>query len=288
MRILAASAAIGAAVAVSASVGAGASPRMTGACAKANLPLVKAGKLTIGTDNPAYPPWFGGAPKGSWKISDPNSGKGFESATAYAVAKTLGFARGEVRWIYVPFAKSYAPGKKAFDLDINEISYTPARAKVVEFSDSYYDVNQALVVRKGTPIARAHSIAALRKYKLGVQIGTTSYDTIVKQIKPAQKPAVYDTNDKVVFALKTKRIDGLVVDLPTAFYVTAVQVPNSTIQGQFPNVGRTPEHFGMVFQKGNPLRGCVNKALAALKANGTLREIQQTWLSRVVGVPVLR
>jgi polar amino acid transport system substrate-binding protein len=288
MRVVALSAALGATAALSLTGGAGASPRLTGACAKANLQLVHAGKLTVGTDNPAYPPWFGGAPKGPWKISDPNSGKGFESATVYAVAKTLGFARGEVQWMYVPFAKSYAPGKKSFDLDINEISYTPARAKVVDFSNSYYDVHQSLVVRKGTPIARAHSIAAVRSYKLGVAIGTTSYDTIVKQIKPTQKPAVYDTNDKAVFALKTKRIDGLVVDLPTAFYVTAVQVPNSTILGTFPNIGKTPEHFGMVFQKGNPLRGCVNKALAALKANGTLRKIQQTWLSRVVGVPALR
>src|SRR5207249_8042441 len=134
----------------------------------------------------------------------------------------------------VTFSKSYAPGKKSIDFDVNEISYTPERAKVVSFSDSYYDVHQSIVVRKGTPIASVHSIAGLRKYKLGVQIGTTSYNTIVKQIEPSTKPAVYDTNDKAVFALKSKQVDGLVVDLPTAFYVTAVQVPNPTILGTFP------------------------------------------------------
>jgi polar amino acid transport system substrate-binding protein len=258
-------------------------------CSKADLNTVSSGKLTVGTDNPAYPPWYGGnPPKGSkWKISDPNSGKGFESAVAFAVAKQLGFARADVTWKYVPFARSYAPGKKAFDFDINQISYSPARAKVVDFSNSYYDVNQAIVVLKGTKIASAHSLAALRGYKFGVQIGTTSYSAVLKQIKPSSKPAVYDTNDKAVFALKTKQIDALVVDLPTAFYVTAVQVPKGTILGQLPTAPGG-EHFGMVFQKGSPLTACVNAALNRLKATGALKTIQSTWLSKAVGAPVLR
>jgi polar amino acid transport system substrate-binding protein len=263
-----------------------ATPSRTAATCSAKT--VSAGKITVGTDNPAFPPWFGGNPHSPWKVSDPRSGKGFESAVAYAVAKQVGYGPAQVQWVYTPFNKSYAPGPKSFDFDINEISYTPDRAKVVDFSDSYYDVVQAIVVRKGTPIATVRSIGGLRKYKLGVQIGTTSYNTIVKQIRPSSQPAVYDTNDKAVFALKTKQIDALVVDLPTAFYVTAVQVPNSKILGQFPNIGKNPEHFGMVFQKGNPLRACVNKALAALRASGALKRIQQTWLSKVVGVPVLK
>jgi polar amino acid transport system substrate-binding protein len=258
-------------------------------CAKADLATVNGGKLTIGTDNPAYPPWYaGGTPKGSkWKINDPATGKGFESAVAYAVAKQLGFGRGEVTWAYVPFAKSFAPGKKSFDFDINQISFDPKRAKVVDFSSSYYDVSQAIVVNKGSKIASVRTLAGLHGFKFGVQIGTTSYRAIVNQIKPSSKPAVYDTNDKAVFALKTKQIDALVVDLPTAFYVTAVQVPNGKILGQLP-ARPGGEHFGMVLQKGSPLTPCVNKALAALKANGTLKKIQATWLSKVVGVPVLK
>ena len=260
----------------------------TASCAKADLQTVTDGKLTVGTDNPAFPPWFGGTPpKGSkWKVGDPTSGKGFESAVAFAVAKQLGFAKGDVVWTYVPFQKSYAPGPKSFDFDINQISYTPARAKVVDFSNSYYDVNQAVVVNKGTPIASVRSIAGLRKYKLGVQLGTTSYNAIVNVIKPSSKPAVYDTNDKAVFSLKSKQIDGLVVDLPTAFYVTAVQVPNGKILGQLAT--KTGEHFGMVLKKGSPLTACVNQALAKLKANGTLKAIQTLWLSKVVAAPVLR
>jgi len=253
------------------------------------LNLVNHGQLTVGTDNPDYPPWFGGTPaKGSkWKLSDPTSGKGFESAVAYAVGQYLGFARSDVEWIYTPFNKSFAPGKKAFDFDINEISYSPARAKVVTFSASYYDVNQSIVVNKGTSIAGVRSIAGLRKYKLGAQLGTTSYQYIVDRIKPSSKPSVYPKNDAAVQGLKNKQIDGLVVDLPTAFYVTAVQVPNSKILGQFP----TPaggEHFGMVFQKGNPLVTCVNQALANLKKTGQLKQIQQKWLAKATGAPVLR
>jgi polar amino acid transport system substrate-binding protein len=262
---------------------------VTASCSKAALSTVSNGKLTVGTDNPAYPPWYaGGSPKGSkWKINDPATGKGFESAVAYAVAGQLGFTRAQVTWAYVPFNKSFAPGKKSFDLDINQISYTPQRAKVVDFSNSYYDVNQAVVVLKGSKIASVHTLAGLRGFKFGVQIGTTSYNSITQQIKPSSRPAVYDTNDKAVFALKTKQIDALVVDLPTAFYVTAVQVPNGKILGQLP-AKPGGEHFGMVLQKGSPLTACVNGALAKLKANGTLKKIQATWLSRVVGAPVLR
>ncbi len=289
MRLVALLAMTTAAVALAATMSAGAAPPNGGPCAKANLQLVSDGKLTIGTDNPAFPPWFGGGvPKGSkWKVNDPNTGKGFESAVAYAVAKQLGFAKADVQWSYVPFNKAFAPGKKSFDFDINQISYTPVRAKVVAFSASYYDVNQAIVVLKGRPIASVKSVAGLRKYKLAAQLGTTSYQYIIKNIKPTTKPAVYDSNDKAVFALKNKQIDGLVVDLPTSFYVTAVQIPNSKILGQFPSVGGQ-ERFGMVFEKGNSLVSCVNNALAGLKANGTLKQIQQTWLSRAAGAPVLK
>ena len=251
----------------------------------ASCPTISSGTLTIGTDNPAYPPWFGGNEGHKWKISDPYSGKGYESAVAYAVAKQLGFPRAKVKWVYVPFNKSFAPGKKSFDFDITQISYAPERAKVVDFSDSYYDVNQAIVVRNGTPIAKVRSVAGLKPYRLAAQLGTTSLQFIRSKIKP-KSLRVYGTNDKAVFALKNKLVDGVVVDLPTAFYVTAVQVPNSKILGQFAST--TGEHFGMVFQKGNPLRACVNRALATMKRNGTLKNIKSTWLSKVVSVPVLK
>jgi polar amino acid transport system substrate-binding protein len=254
-------------------------------CDKGSLNLVHAGQLTAGTDNPAFPPWFGGNEKAPWKVSDPYSGQGYESAVAYAVAKQLGFAKSEVKWIVVPFNTSFAPGAKKFDFDINQISYVPARANAVDFSDSYYDVNQALVVIKGTPIASATSVAALKPYKFGAQLGTTSYNYINNNIKPSKKPAVFDTNDAAVAALKNKQIDGLVVDLPTAFYVTAVQVPKGKILGQFPTVG-TPEHFGMVFEKGNSLVSCVNDALAKLRADGTLTSLQSKWLQ--ADAPVLK
>jgi polar amino acid transport system substrate-binding protein len=285
MRKLLVLAVVAATVPVGLALGKPSRPVLTGVCAKANLKLVHTGQLTIGTDNPAYPPWYGGKAGHGWKISDPYSGKGYESAVAYAVARELGFTNAQVKWTYVPFAKSYAPGKKSFDFDINQISYGADRAKVVDFSASYYDDKQSIVVRKGTAIAKVHSIAGLRPFTISVQLGTTSYQFVKSHIKPAGIK-VYNTNDKAVFALKNKVVDGVVVDLPTAFYVTAVQVPDSKILGQF--ASKTGEHFGMVFQKGNSLVACVNKALAAIKANGTLRKIDRTWLSKVVGVPVLK
>jgi polar amino acid transport system substrate-binding protein len=253
------------------------------------LNLVAPGTLTIGTDNPAYPPWYaGGTPKGSpWKLNDPDTGKGFEPAVAYAVAKQLGFTATQVKWVYVPFNLSYAPGRKKFDFDINQISYTAARAKAVSFSASYYDVNQAIVVLKGTKIASVHTVAGLRPFKLGAQLGTTSYAYITNVIKPAQKPSVFPQNATAVEELKNKQIDGLVVDLPTAFYVSSAQVPNSKVLGQFPSASGG-EHFGMVFAKGNPLVGCVNGALANLKKSGALQRIQQQWLAKATGAPVLK
>src|SRR4051812_40662669 len=256
----------------------------------ASCPTVTDGQLTIGTDNPAFPPWYAGGTKSSkWKINDPATGKGYESAVAYAIAGKLGYAKSKVSWTYVPFNRSFAPGPKSFDFDINQISYTPARAKVVAFSKSYYDVNQAIVVNKGAKIATVRSVAGLHSYKIGAQLGTTSYQFIKSRIKPSQTPSVPSSNAAAVLLLKNKQIDGLVVDLPTAFYVTAVQVPNSKILGQFENTaGQTTDRFGVVLQKGNPLTACVNKAITTLRSNGTLKKLQQTWLAKATGAPILK
>jgi polar amino acid transport system substrate-binding protein len=284
-RILLATAALAALVA--AVLGTTASARTSAVAA--SCPTVHSGQLTIGTDNPAYPPWYAGGTHSSfWKINDPATGKGYESAVAYAIAKKLGYSRSQVKWTWVPFDKSFAPGSKSFDFDINQISYTPARAKVVSFSVSYYDVNQALVVNEGTKIASVHSVAGLKSFKLGAQLGTTSYGFIKSVIKPSQQPAVYPTNAGAVLALKNKQIDGLMVDLPTAFYVTAVQVPKSKILGQFENHGKVTDHFGVVLGKGNALTACVNRAINGLRANGTLKKLQQQWLAKATGAPILK
>ena len=273
----------------------GASPATTGAaveqpdpCAKEELTLVNAGGLTIGTDNPAFPPWFeGGTPEGSeWEINDPATGEGFESAVAYAVAEQLGFTEDEVEWTVVPFNQSFRPGPKDFDFDINQISYVEARDRAVDFSDSYYDVNQAVVTLQSSDFAEAGSIEDLQGAKLGAPVGTTSYDYIVENIQPGEDPAVYDTLNDAVSGLQNRQVDGVVVDLPTAFFITAVQVPNGTIVGQFPSVGGQ-EYFGMVFEEENPLRDCVNEALTALREDGTLDSIQQEWLADKTDAPVL-
>ncbi len=259
------------------------------ACARDNLALVSAGKLTIGTDNPAYPPYFDPDPADpSWELGNPTNGKGFESAVAYAVAGKLGFAKDQVTWVAVKFDNAYAPGPKTFDFDINQVSYKPERAQTADLSDGYYFLNQSLVALKGTPIAAAKSVAELASYRFGAQAGTTSYDTIVNVVKPTKEPRVYDSNDAAIEALKTKQIDGLVVDLPTAFFVTAVQVDNGVIVGQFPPTGGEQEHFSLVLTKDSPLTACVNKALAALKSDGTLDQITKEWLADKANAPVLQ
>ena len=240
------------------------------ACAKENLTLKTAGTLTIGTDSPAYPPYF--------VDDDPSNGKGFESAVAYAVASGLGFTPEEVKWEVVPFNSSYAPGEKSFDFDINQISITPERAEAVDFSDGYYTVNQAVVALNDSPIAKAASLKELKDAKLGAQVGTTSLAFINEFVSPSEKPFVYNDTNDAKSALQNGQINGIVVDLPTAYYITAAEIENSKIVGQF-KAQEGGEQFGLLFEKGNPLVGCVNQVLADLTASGELQKIQDEWLA---------
>jgi len=258
-------------------------------CSQGSVETMTDGRLTIGTDNPAFDPWFGGGtPEGSdWEFNDPSTGEGFESAVAYAVADQLGFAKGDVDWVVVPFNNSFKPGEKNFDFDINQISVTEERDRAVDFSDSYYEVSQALVGLAGTPITKVTTLADLADYQLGAQVGTTSLDYIQDTIKPTKEARVYDTSNDVVAALNGKQIDGIVVDLPTAFYlVGAGEVKNGSVVGQFAPTGGQ-EHFGMLFPEGSPLRDCVNDALTTLRDDGTLADLQQQWLSEKTSAPVI-
>ncbi|GAA2844069.1 ABC transporter substrate-binding protein [Streptosporangium fragile] len=250
------------------------------ACAKDKLALKTPGKLTIGTDKPAYEPWF--------KDDDPANGKGFESAVAYAVAGRLGFAPADVTWATVKFDSAFAPGAKQFDFDLNQVSVTPDRAKVVDFSKGYYTVKQAVVALDGSKVASATDLATLKDAKIGVQVGTTSLQAVKDVIKPTAEPNVYNEQIDAINALKNKQVDAIVVDLPTAFYVTAAQVENSKIVGQFGTASGEPEVFGAVFEKGSPLVGCVNKAIDELTASGELAKIETEWLGSAAGAPELK
>ncbi|CUR54931.1 Amino acid ABC transporter substrate-binding protein, PAAT family [metagenome] len=247
-------------------------------CATDQLALLTAGTLTIATDSPAYEPWF--------VDDDPTNGKGFESAVAYAVAEQLGLEAADVTWVKVPFNKSYAPGEKAFDFDINQISITPPRQKVVDFSDGYYSAAQAVITLK-TTADKAGSLADLAGLRLGAQTGTTSLTAIREDIQPSQDPLVFNDTNAAKQALLNGQVDAIVTDLPTAFYITAVEIPKSTITGQFSPSG-DPEEFGLLMGKGSELLPCVNEAVSALKDDGTLAELEQKWLSDVVDVPVLQ
>jgi polar amino acid transport system substrate-binding protein len=287
MLIAAAVAALGTGLAACGSTNAGSGVTSSGSTASAaaasctyagvQKELYTKGALTVGTDKPAYPPWF--------EDNNPANGKGYESAVAYAVAKQLGFKSSQVKWAYEPFNDSYAPGPKKFDFDINEISVSPARATAVTFSNSYYDVQQALVALKGTPIVTKHTPAELKTYIFGDQVGTTSLAFINSAIQPTQTPKVYETLNDVKQALQTHQIAAFVTDTPTAQYISSSEIPHSVMVAQFPSSG---EHYGLLFTKGNPLVTCVNKALATLHSNGTLAALQKKYLQIYLTVPNIK
>ena len=245
-------------------------------CAKDQLETVVDGSLTIATDNPAFPPWFQDAEGAPWDPTTPPTGQGYEAAVADAVAEQLGFTQDEVRWVVVPFNNIFRPGPKDFDFDINQVSYRPKRDEAVDFSDSYYDVEQAVITLKNSDFADAASLADLKGAKLGAQLGTTSLDAINDVVQPDQEPAVYNKNIDAITALKNGQVDGIVVDFPTSLYITAVQVPNAKVVGRLP---AGEEYFGLVFEEGNPLRDCANEAIAALQSDGTIAQLQEEWIN---------
>jgi len=238
---------------------------------------VTQGKLTIATGQPAYYPWV---------IDDkPEAGKGFESAVAYAVAGQLGYANADVKWVRTTFDGAIAPGTKNFDFNLQQFSITDERKKAVDFSSPYYTAPQAVVSYKGSPIAGVTTIAGLKTAKLGAAVGTTSLDAVKNQI--GANPSVFNDNAAGVTALKNGQIDGLVVDLPTAFYLSGVEVENGLIVGQLPSTGSGDE-FGLLLAKGSGLTKCVSDAVDALKADGTLDKIAAQWLGTDAGAPVLK
>jgi polar amino acid transport system substrate-binding protein len=259
------------------------------ACAPDKLALKTAGKLTLSADNPAYPPFFqeSSPNPGDWALGDPTNGKGFEGAFAAALAQEMGFTPDQVTWVPTQFNNAIQPGPKAFDLYLSQVSYSPERATAVDLSDGYYNVAQSVVALKNNNIAKATTISGLKDAVFGAQVGTTSLQTIQDTIAPTQDPKVYDTNDAAVKALKNGQIEGLVVDLPTAFYVTSVQVPKATIVGQFAP-GPQAEHYSVLLDKGSALTACVNAAIGRLTDSGKLASITQEWLADKANAPVFQ
>jgi len=248
-------------------------------CAVDQLPLTTKGKLTIGTDDPAFEPWF--------SDNDPSNAKGFESAVAYAVAEEMGFAKDDVVWTKVPFNTAYQPGKKGFDFDINQVSITEERKKAVDFSKPYYSANQAIIVMDDSKFADVDSLEDFKAASLGAQIGTTSLKAI-ESLETQDAPLVYDDTTKAALALTNGQVDGIVADLPTAFYLVAAEIEGAKIAGQFEYAGDEPEEFGLLLQKDSELTSCVDEAVTSLTEDGTLADLEQKWLSSSQDVPVLK
>ena len=247
-------------------------------CTPDKMQTQTAGELTIATDKPAYPPYF--------EDNDPTNGQGFESATAYAIADQLGYSKSDVKWVTEPFNSSYAPGPKDFDFDVNQISITPVRSEHVDFSAPYYTANQAVLATKGSSAASATSLADLKDATIGVQIGTTSLDAVNSEIQPSTEAKVFNDSNDVVSALKEGQVDAVVTDLPTALYITAVQVPDATVVGQFPAPGG--DQWGALLAKGSPLTPCISNAVDELRSSGELQQIENRWMSQAADAPTLK
>ena len=258
-------------------------------CAAANeAAFLTAGALTVGTGNPAFPPWWEGGESddSEFEFNDPAKGEGYEGAVVAEVATRLGFTfPDQVTFVPVGFNRSFAPGAKPFDFVLQQISYLPERDEAVDFSESYYDVNQALVSTQGSPIDGATTVAELADATLGAPIGTTSLAVIEEVIQPSAEPQVYDDLAAAVQDLKSGAIEGIVVDLPTAFFITAVQIPKGVVVGQFES--ESQEYFAMAFETGSPLVECVNLALQEIKDDGTLDAIHEEWLAGNTNAPFL-
>ena len=243
-------------------------------------PTIESGKLTIATGTPAYEPWVVG--------DAPETGEGFEAAVAYAVAGELGYTNENVVWVRTGFDEAIQPGAKNFDFNLQQYSITAERKATVSFSEPYYSTNQAVVGFADSPVASATKVSELKELKFGAQSGTTSLDFINNVIKPTNEPFVYDDNAGAKAALEAKQIDAIVVDLPTAFYISAVEIEGSKVIGQFPlSDAVSADNFGLLFDKDNKLVDCVNTALGALKESGKLAEIEKTWLADKTNAPII-
>ncbi len=248
-------------------------------CSPETLQTLTSGKLAIATGEPAYYPWV---------IDDaPESGAGFEAAVAYAVATELGYAAEDVSWVRTTFDGAIAPGAKDFDFNLQQFSITEDRKAAVDFSSPYYSAPQAIVTKKGSAIDGKSTIADLAGAKLGAGIGTTSLDIIESGLGGEPRP--FNDNALAVAALNNGQIDGIVVDLPSAFYVSGVQIEDGTgyVLGQLPSTG-DGDNFGLLLAKDSPITSCVSQAVDAIRASGELDEITAKWLSTEVGAPVLK
>jgi polar amino acid transport system substrate-binding protein len=240
-------------------------------CDVSNPPLFEDGVLTVATDRPAFPPWFEGSPKNY---------SGFEGEIANEIAERMNL---DIEWVVEPFNRSYAPGAKDYDFDINEITITPEREQAVDFSDGYFENNQGVLALKDSPIADARSVADLKDAQLGAQVGTTGLNFIETVIQPNVQPKIFDTTNDSKAALESGQIDALVTDVVTTVYLRDFEIDNSVVVGQYPK----SEQFGMLFEEGNPLVDCINQVLDEMKSDGTLENLEQEWLQQYLRVPTL-
>ena len=213
---------------------------------------------------------------------DPSSGEGFESAVVYALANELGFADEDVQWVRTSFDEAISPVEKPYDFNIQQYTITAERDEIVDFSTAYYQVEKSLVAVDGSAAASATSLADLADVKFGATIGTTDLEYI-ENVIGASDVAVFNDQVDVVSAMTAGQIDATVVGLPTALFMTAVQLDNGVVAGVFSS--EDEEGLGLLFTEGSDLVSCVNDAMQSLDDAGTLDALAEQWLQGGGDIP---
>ena len=239
---------------------------------QADLNLKTDGQLTVGAEFPV---------KGfvELPIEDP---KGFEVDFAAAVAKEMGVP--EVKWVSTPFSGLFSPAPKDFDMAINEVTITDERAKVVDFSVPYFDANQGFLIKKGGPAEGVTAIADMKDLQFGFQATTTGGDYINDKIQPDKQPQEFTTLGAATQALANGQIDAFLMDVAIGAEIVKERGEDIDMTGQFV----TNEQYGAVFEKDNPLKADVDKAIEAITADGTLEKLQAKWFPGTEDLPDLK
>ena len=227
------------------------------------------GTLTIATGDPAYEPWV--------MNDDPESGEGYEAALAYAVADKLGFDKDHVTWVRTTFDSAIAPGAKDWDMNIQQFGITDERRNAVDFSSAYFKDTRSVIVKKDGKYAAATSLADLKGAVVGATVGTQGYTYAKEMI--SDDVQTFNDDASLAQALDSGQIDALVADTTVCVYmVSSEQVKDAVVVGRLAG-SEDKDGMGIVLPKDSKLTDATSKAIDELEADGTIQQLQDTWLA---------
>jgi polar amino acid transport system substrate-binding protein len=231
--------------------------------------LVTPGTLTVGTELPAPPFWIG-------DDYDHLTG-GFEVDFAKEMARRLGL--NQVKFVEMPFGALVAGSRCDCDIDFSQVTITPERDKVVDFTEPYFEANQGVLARKGIKVT---SVADAKKLQWGAQINTTGVSFLTDKIKPDKEPRIFDRTVDAFAALNAGQIQAILLDTPIVLgAVDNKQVKDAEVVGQF----QTGEVYGAVVNRGSKNLDAFNQVIRQMKADGTRDRLFKQYFAKQSAVP---